>query len=301
MTRFEGNEVSRRNLKLLWLIPLCAVLVLCYLFGHRHDQARLPSEAASTLSEEDLETRFSWLRATRADRDTEGSSIQDIDLSDFSAECRLTDGGTYRLSGSLNGSIRIDAEEQIVHLLLNNVTVLSPDGPALAVESAGKVILTLPENTQNILGDSGYYPSEETAEACVWSSADLTINGPGSLTVTGLHEDGIRSRNVLRIMDGAVTIKCKRTALHGTDGILVAGGSLNISSEKNGFRTNKGGAGGRGNLIITGGEHWLIAGQYAFRVDRGDLYIQNCVIHDKSVVRTSSVTGDIRIQSGCIQ
>ena len=75
----------------------------------------------------------------------------------------------------------------------------------------------------------------------------------------------------------------------------------NISSEKNGLRTTKSGADGRGNLVISGGDHRIIAGRHAFLVGRGDLYVYNCRIFDKSIVSTWNVGGQVKVQSGCIQ
>ena len=103
------------------------------------------------------------------------------------------------------------------------------------------------------------------------------------------------------VVDGEITIKCKRSGIHGTDGILVAGGRLSISSEKYGLRTVKSGADGRGNLVVSGGEHRIIAGRHAFLVSRGDLYVYNCEVSDNSIVSTASVGGRTRIQSGCFE
>ena len=101
--------------------------------------------------------------------------------------------------------------------------------------------------------------------------------------------------------EGQITVNCKRTGLQGADGILVSGGSLQISSEKYGRRTTRSGADGRGNLVISGGEHRIIAGRHAFLVGRADLYVFNCKIFDKSIVSTASVGGRTVIQSGCIR
>ena len=296
------DRFIRKALLVLSLVLLCGALALCWVAGSRHERGTAPMESGQPLTTEEVDSLFPRLATTAADRTTDGTDAREIDLTAQPEDTVLiTEGGVYRLSGELNGRIRIAAEEQTVHLILDNCTVTSREGPALYVESAGKVILTLAEGSLNIFGDSGHYLKVEDAEACIFSDADLTFNGTGALTVNGLYKDAIRSRNVVKILDGNITIKCKRSGVHGTDGILVAGGSLNISSEKYGLRTTKSGTDGRGNLIVMGGEHWIIAGKHAFLTGRADLYVSGCVIHDRSIVSTSNVGGRTSIQSGCVQ
>ena len=297
-----GRPQPRKKLLLAITLPvLCAALALCWVIGIRYEQSRLPRKATVPLSAEEFTEQFPLLSMTRADHETENETALMLDLSTYDRECLISDGGAYRLSGNLNGVIRIAAEEQTVRLILDNVTITSPQGPALLVESAGKVILTLPEGSRSIISDSGHYQRSSDEEACISSRSDLTINGTGALTVNGLYKDAIRSRNVIRIPEGEITINCKRSGIHATDGILISGGALNISSEKYGIRTTKSGAAGRGDLVISGGDHRIIAGRHAFLVGRGDLYVYNCRILDKSIVSTYNVGGQVKIQSGCIQ
>ena len=298
----KGNRKGgHRWLQWIALPVLCAALALCYYYGERIESRRVPAEPTVPLSEEEAALDFPRLAVTRADHETEADAAAEINLSERSGECVITDGGAYRLSGRLSGCLKIDAQEQTVHLVLDGAAVESGDGPALWVQSAGKVILTLAEGTENSFSDSGDYRDYPDTEACVFSEADLTINGSGKLTVNGFYKDAVRSQNVVRILGGEINIKCKRTGIHGTDGIHVTGGKISISSEKNGFGTTKSGKDGRGNAIISGGEHSVIAGRHAFLVGRGDLYIYNCTVKDRSVVSTYNVGGQIRVQDGCVQ
>ena len=299
---FSGRGRGRKKaLYFLLLILLIGALALCWIIGKKHDQHQVRQNPVSPLSEEVLIEEFPLLAVTRADHETDSSGAEPLDLSAQNGDEVLLIGGSWILSGKMTGRIRIEAEEQPVHLFLDGITLTSKEGPAILVESAGKVILTLMDGTENIVSDSGDYRSEPDAEACIYSNADLTLNGTGALTVNGLYKDAIRSRNVVKVMSGTITIRCKRSGIHGTDGIHVAGGSLDISSEKNGLRTTKSGAGGRGNLVVAGGEHRIIAGRHAFLADRGDLYLYSCKIFDRSVVSTWNVGGRVSVQSGCIQ
>lgn len=297
-----GKRAAGRKLMLVpALLLLCLALAGCYLIGASHERRKAPAAPQVPISEEALDERFPLLAVTRADRDTDSAGARETDLSREGEELRITEGGKWLLTGRMKGRILIDAEEQTVHLFLAGAEVTAKEGPALYVRSAGKVIITLAEGTENRLGDSGDYRQEAEAEACVFSAADLTVNGTGKLTVNGLYKDGIRSRNVVKILDGEITIRCKRSGIHGTDGVHITGGQLDISSEKNGIRTTKSGLNGRGNLVISGGDHRIIAGRYAFLTGRGDLYIYHCSVYEKSVISAWDAGGETLVQSGCLQ
>lgn len=297
-----GKAAVRKKLwMVLALVLLCGMLAGCFLIGRSHDRRKEQTNPPVPVSEEDFHVAFPLLAVTRADHDTDSTGAKEIDLSREGEEFLISEGGKWQLTGKMKGRILIDVEEQTVHLFLSGADVTAKEGPAIYVKSAGKVIITLAEGTENQLGDSGDYRQETEAEACIYSAADLTINGEGSLAVNGLYKDGIRSRNVVKVLSGKIAIRCKRSGIHGTDGIHVSGGSMDISSEKNGMRTTKSGSNGRGNLVISGGDHRIIAGRHAFLVGRGDLYIYDCSVYEKSVVGAWDVGGETMVQSGCLQ
>lgn len=80
----------------------------------------------------------------------------------------------------------------------------------------------------------------------------------------------------------------------------MSGGQFDISSEKNGFKTTKEGADGRGSLIIGGGTMSIIAGRSAFVTTKASVYIFNCSIKSHSVVSTYDIGGLHRVQEGCL-
>ena len=297
----EKGRGRRRALQVILLFLLCAALAGCYWLGLRHEERLAPRTPEVPMTEETFDQHFPFLAVTHADHETENAQALDVDLSQVGEELLLSEGGAWRLSGKMYGQIRIAAEEQTVHLILDGVTLTAKEGPALYVESAGKLILTLAEGSENVISDSGDYRRTPDTEACIFSAADLTINGSGMLSVNGLYKDGIRSQNVVKILGGDISVRSKRTGIHGTDGIHITGGFLEISSEKNGLRTTKSGQNGRGNLVVAGGDHRIIAGRFAFLVGRGDLYIYNCSVFEKSVVSAWDVGGQAHVQSGCIQ
>ena len=281
------------------IIALLFALFICWRVGVAHEVAADKFDIPAT--DEELQENFPYLSIKELDQETEMTDPVEINLSQMQDSYEITAGGQFHLTGELHGTLVINAPEQNVHLFLDNVSVASRSGPAIYCQSANKLVITLMPNTKNVISDSGDYRENVEVEACIYSECDMTFNGTGGLSVNGYYKDAIRSKDILKIMDGDYTIKCKRTGIHGNDGVVVAGGNFKISSEKYGLKTTKSGAEGRGNMVISGGEFTIIAGRNAFVTTRADLLIYNCAIFERSVVNTFDVGGLMRVQEGCVQ
>ena len=281
-------------------VILIFVLFICWKIGSAYEAA---AEKAPEIpsTEQDLREDFPYLAITPVDQETEMTAPVEINLSQIQDSYEITAAGEYHLTGELRGTLVINAAEQNVHLFLDNASIAAKTGPAIYCQDADKLVITLMPGTENTISDSGDYREDTEIEACIYSECDLTINGTGALTVNGYSKDAIRSKDILKILDGVYTIKCKRTGIHGNDGILVTGGNFMISSEKYGFKTTKSGVEGRGNLIVSGGELSIIAGRYAFVTTQADLYIYDCTVYQRSVVSVYDVGGTVRVQEGCVQ
>lgn len=288
---------GRTAQRLVLLVILLALLAVCWRIGMRADYQ---TAAPIPETQADMERDFSFLTLTREDQDTQPDRPAQISLDDCGDECLIEDAGAYRLSGALDGTLRVNAKGSTVHLLFDGVTIRSDNGPAILVEAAGKVIITLAPGSENSISDSGRYTGTEDSEACICSSSDLTINGSGTLTVHGFYKDAIRSRDVLKLVDGVYRIQCKRTGLHGSDGVNIAGGQVFIESEKNGVKTTKSGPNGRGSLIISGGTVSVVAGRYALVTEEAGLYIFDSAVQLNGVVNDFDIHGKRMIEEGCV-
>lgn len=296
--RYSNSPLSRKLVSLLLIVVMLAVLAVCWKVGKRVEAKPYNLEEIPTV--DTLDTYFSYLAITELDKVTEPNQPKQLQLTKEQEILEITDGGDYVLTGEMNGTVYISAREQNVHLFLNGVEIVSTVGPAIYCEDAEKLTITLQPGTENIISDSGKYQADEELEACIFSVCDMTFNGTGSLTVNGLYKDAIRSRDIVKILDGNYTVKCKRTAIHGNDGIQISGGTYTLSSEKYGMKTTKSGANGRGNLMVLGGDFRIIAGRTTFVATKGNLFVNNCTIQQMSVVAPYEVGGAVRIEKGCI-
>ena len=141
-----------------------------------------------------------------SDRDWSGDydeNIQNITLS--SEDVTISEAGTYILTGTLtDGQVIVSAgDKDKVQLVLDGASITCADGPAIVVQNADKVFLTLAAGAQNTLSDGGAY-SDTAQNACVYAASDLTINGSGSLTVNGNYNHGVYSKDDLTITGGTI-------------------------------------------------------------------------------------------------
>lgn len=237
------------------------------------------------------------IKITTADTTVTGEDATTIDLEEIDSVCSITEPGCFLLSGNLRGQVQIDAQDQVVHLILGGVEVESFLGPALNVISAGKVIITLADGTENTFRDTAEYPKESQENACVFSQCDLTFNGTGKLNVTGYYQDGIRTKDVLKILGGNVFVQAKRDGIRGNDGIAVTCQALTVQSERHGLYTTKTGKPAKGNVEIYGGDHSVIAGGYAISC-MTDLYVNDCALYTAGVLGNYHVSGRSFIGEG---
>lgn len=295
---FRGHRVLG---SLVALLMLSLTLFICWEAGATYESHKDGYKYVTVpLSEDDLQNQLSYLQVTDLDQVVDGTDINEMYFDNASEIVEIHEGGEYSLSGKITGMIHIDAKEQNVHLFLNGLELVSKSGPAIYCENADKLVITLVDGSQNTISDSGDYREYDDLEACVYSDCDMTFNGTGTLRVNGYYKDAIRSKDIVKVLSGIYTVKCKRTAIHGNDGIYVENGEFMISSEKNGFKTTKHGADGRGSLIIAGGEMNIIAGRYAFVTTKANLYLYDCNINSRSIVDTYSIGGAKRVQAGCV-
>lgn len=274
--------MNRRYRKAGVFCSLCAALFLTACTGEN-------------LQEEPQAVWEDVFPVTGQDERTQPQEPREVDLDACGKEgVLLTQAGDIWLSGSLEGGqVIVDVDEdELVHLYLAGVSISSGQGPAILVEEASKVIVTLVSETENVLADSPDYTDYEESRACFYSVSDLTINGAGTLRIYGYHEDGIRSRDRIRLLGGQIEVQSKGDGVRGNDGILIADTRLDIQSEQNGLRTANQGADGRGTVEIRGGDLSVIAGKNGIYA-ASDLYMRDCTYSIRSVeemMRTEGLT-----------
>lgn len=256
------------------------------------------SQSAQPLQTENMVMKDIF-SVTEADRYLGEEGAVEVTFDPSAGDYTIDRGGRYLLRGNLLGTLYINAEDQHVHLILDNVSIVGTNGPAISVQSAGKVFLTSRENSVNSLGDSPAYELGRSETACVYSTVDLTLNGTGELLITGLYEDAVYCRDTLKVLSSNLTVQSKRDCLRGNDGVLVQGSSLTLEAERNGIRTASSGQDARGDVEIRNAELSVIAGNYCIN-SASDFYIHRSECFFKGILGVQQVAGEVFAEAGCL-
>ncbi len=194
----------------------------------------------------------------------------------------ITGDGVYVFTGTAaDASIVVDAgSEDKVQLVLDGVEVTNESAPCIYVKSADKVFVTLTdaESTLSVTGQFTADGSTNT-DAVIFSRDDLVLNGTGILNVYST-ENGISTKDDLKITGGTWNIRSTTDALEANDSILMADGTVNIATYKDGLHAENDEDDTLGNIYIGGGQLNIAAsddGIHAIttlQIDGGQIHIQ---------------------------
>ncbi|WP_099204486.1 carbohydrate-binding domain-containing protein [Scatolibacter rhodanostii] len=170
----------------------------------------------------------------------------------------ISSEGTYVISGTLSdGQIVIDvADTEKVQLVLDGVTLHAETSAPLYIKSADKVFITLKEGSVNTFTDGTEYvqTDDNNIDGVIFSKADVTFNGKGTLNITGSYKHGIVSKDDIVITGGTYTITAVKDAINGKDAVKIKDGILNLSAETgNGIQSKNADDTTKGYVYIAGG------------------------------------------------
>ena len=168
----------------------------------------------------------------------------------------ITTGGTYVLSGTLDGQVIVDTEES-VKIVLNGVDLSCSDGSPIVVENAKEVILILADGTTNYITDTSEYQDPDTNEdatpAAIFSRDDLYISGSGTLIISSENKCGIQSKDQLVILGGDITIDAAKEAIKAKDYFVMEDGNLDLTAGEDGLAVTEDDDVEKGYMVISGG------------------------------------------------
>jgi hypothetical protein len=176
----------------------------------------------------------------------------------------IMQSGVYVMSGQLdNGQIIVDIQNKgTVRLVLNGAEIHSKDSAPIYVKNADKAILSLQEGTKNVVSDGAAYAdtSDDAPSAAIFSKDDLTINGTGQLTVHGSYNNGIMSKDDLKITGGTIEIHSADDGLVGRDIVAVQEGTVIIEAGGDGIKSTNDTDASKGFVSLDGGAYSIKAG-----------------------------------------
>jgi len=223
---------------------------------------------ADNAGNHDEDADYSWDAGSVVDVTLNGSSVSvnSDKVSVSGSIITINSAGNFRFSGSLsNGQIIVNTEDkEIVRLILNGVDIKSSSSAPIYVKSAEKVLIYLVENTTNKLSDGSSYTydnaEDEEPNSTLFSKANLTLAGGGSLTIDANFNDGINTKDGLIIAGGSYSITSADDGIRGKDYTIVKSGAIHIAAQGDGIKSDNDNDETKGYIEIQNGSFQITAG-----------------------------------------
>lgn len=180
----------------------------------------------------------------------------------------ITEDTVYSITGQLKGNIIIDVgDDYKFELEMKGFSLVCDTTNPIVILSGDKVTLSAKKETENYI-----YDNRETIDstddnlhsAAIYSKVDLNISGKGSLSVVSSNNNGIHTKDDLKVKNLTLNVKCVDNALKGNDSITIESGTLTLIATKgDGMKTKNSDISSKGNqkgtISIQGGEHTIYA------------------------------------------
>ncbi|MBQ7003476.1 MAG: carbohydrate-binding domain-containing protein, partial [Oscillospiraceae bacterium] len=228
------------------------------------------TDIAALFTERDLDGHYDSITAEiRLDGRT--ASVTGTGAAVDGGVITITDEGTYRISGTLEeGRIHVNSPGK-VQLLLAGASVHCSDFAPIYIEQAKKAFITTESGTVNSISDGADYVwpegTESEPDAAIFSRDSLTLNGSGTLLVTGLYNEGITCKDDLVITDGTLQVTAAGNGIKGKDYIAVAGGDITVEAGGDGMKSDNLTDAGMGFVYVQDGRIQITAAEDGIQAD----------------------------------
>ncbi|MFV0377664.1 MAG: carbohydrate-binding domain-containing protein [Mangrovibacterium sp.] len=209
------------------------------------DEETVVDEETGNESSHEESGDYTWdgASATGIILNTTSITVSGSGASASGTTATISAAGTYLVSGTLtNGKLIVDTEDaDAVKVVLNGATITCSDYAPISVASAEKVIVILADGTTNTLTDGSSYTlasGEDEPNAALFSKADLSVSGNGSLVIDANYNDGIASKDGLIIASGTISINAVDDGIRGKDYLIVESGTIGITAGGDGLKSD---------------------------------------------------------------
>ncbi|WP_018934156.1 carbohydrate-binding domain-containing protein [Gracilibacillus lacisalsi] len=224
-------------------------------------------QAVVSYDPEDTYTDWDEQNATIITFDNQSIDIEDdnngVSVNDNTV--RIHTSGTYVLEGSSTDSqIIVDAEDEgTVRLILNGVSLESSSTAPIFVQQADKTVISVEEGTNNTITDPSEYVYEDDTDepkAVIYSKDDLTINGTGNLSINGNYNDGITSKDDLKIIETTIDITAEDDGIVGRDLFAMNDAQIKVDAGGDGIKASNDTDEDKANIVLESGFLTIKAG-----------------------------------------
>lgn len=292
------KEKNSKKNKVDFKWPLVIIIVLLVLAAAIVINVKNTNDSSTkiegTISADNGDLKINWDRYP----------TYDIELS---ATTTITDSGTYHLTGELEDGaiiVKTNTDDGVVRLVLDNVTIKNSSGPAIVCYSADDLVIEL-VGENNLEDDVSYSVDyDEDVVGAIYSKADLTLQGDGTLNLTANYQDGIVSKNDLKFNSGSYIIVANDDAIRGKDSVYIVDGDFTISSVADAIKSTNETDSGKGFVMIEKGVFDIdssakgIKATNSILIYDGDFTIKSYddAVHSNNYV--GIISGNFEIDSG---
>lgn len=261
--------------------------------------------ASDRYSKFDQRATYSEADATKINFTDGGATVSGSGAAADGTTVTITAEGTYILSGSCSdGRIIVELKDRDkAQLVFNGLKLASGTNAPVWIKSADKVSITLAEGTVSTIEDTAEYAdtnADGEPNACIFSKDDLTINGTGTLNVVGRVNNGITTKDDLKIMSGTINVTAKNHGIRGNDSVTIRDGNITISCGNDGIKSSKQDKDEKGYIYIEGGTISIDAGDDCLQAPR-DITVTGGSISVDAGGKTVNCDGTTNIADGVLK
>ena len=287
---------QREPRKIDWRIIVAGVLLIGALVAAIVLNLNSTPENASKITQaievDNGDLKINWDRYPTYEMALEGS-------------LEIINPGTYHLTGELtDGMISVKANDGVVRLILDNVTIKNSHGPAILCDSAEDLVIELVG--ENYVEDGTEHAAEIDTDArgVIYSKDDLTFQGDGKLTVSANFEDGIVGKSDLKFNGGTYAITAVDDGIRGTDSVYIVDGNFSVNATSDAIKSTNETDSKKGFVLIENGNLAVKAGAKGIKaintilIYNGEISVEayDDTVHSNNYV--GIVNGTLNLTSG---
>lgn len=239
------------KLDLAWPIIICVIIIVAvttvYLNSKHTDDSASKTTNALDIDNGDLTINWDRYPTRQVNLDS---------------TYRITSSGTYHLTGTItDGNIIINTgADGEVRLILDNVSISNSTGPAIYCQQGDDLVIELIGENTLIDGDTYDASYDVDVTGAIYSKADLTFQGNGSLNLIANYADGIVSKDDLKFNSGTHNITATDDAIRGKDSVYIANGNFKIDAGADAIKSTNDVDFNKGFVLIEQGNLNLTSG-----------------------------------------
>ena len=294
--------------RIISVILIAAVALLSSCGGGdstANDKTDLSDGVDDMFSDGDLEVGYDENESVRVFLSGNGADSESDAVAVTDGRVTLLAEATYIISGELSGTLLVDAPKDAKPRIVFDGVSIRSEGACLLVLSADKVFVTLADGSENSLDGGVSYSLEDgtSVDGAIFSKADISLNGGGSLTVTA-SEHGLVAKDDLTVTGGTYEITAASDGIDANDSIRIQEASFKITSGKDGLHAENSDGSELGFIYISSGSFdinaggdGLDAGAY-LQIEDGSFSVKTEAASSDSSAKGLKATGELLINGG---